>query len=75
MGGPIAFGAHLTNDMTKGPPLRLIASFALPMLVGGVFQLFYNLIDMLVIGQFNGSRDLAAIGATACNTLDNVSGS
>lgn len=59
----------MTNDMTKGPPLRLIVKFAVPMLIGGVFQLFYNLIDMLIVGQVNGSRDLAAIGATAAATF------
>lgn len=51
--------------MTRGNPLRLIVSFTIPMLLGGVCQQFYNLIDMLIIGNTNGSRDLAAIGATA----------
>lgn len=59
--------------MTKGPPLRLIATFAVPMLIGGVFQLFYNLIDMLIVGKVNGSRELAAIGATASATFFLVS--
>lgn len=51
--------------MTRGNPLHLIVSFTIPMLLGGVCQQFYNLIDMLIIGNANGSRDLAAIGATA----------
>ncbi|MDR3211102.1 MAG: MATE family efflux transporter, partial [Planctomycetota bacterium] len=59
----------MINDMTKGPPLGLIIRFGWPMLIGGLFQLFYNLIDMLIVGQVNGSRDLAAIGATASATF------
>ena len=55
--------------MTSGPPFRQIARFALPMLVGGIFQLFYNLIDMVIVGRMNGSRELAAIGATASATF------
>lgn len=62
-------GIPLTIDMTKGEPLRLIARFTLPMLLGGVFQQFYNIIDMLIIGNTNGSRDLAAIGATSSATF------
>ena len=52
-------------DMTRGKPLGLIIRFSIPMLIGGVFQQFYNIIDMLIVGNVNGSRDLAAIGATS----------
>jgi putative MATE family efflux protein len=55
--------------MTSGPPLRQILKFAVPMLIGGIFQLFYNIADMLIVGRVNGSRDLAAIGATASATF------
>lgn len=55
--------------MTRGEPLRLIVRFTIPMLVGGVFQQFYNIIDMLILGNANGSRDLAAIGATSSATF------
>ncbi len=59
----------MTKDMTRGPTLKLIASFALPMLIGGLFQLLYNMVDMLIVGKINGSRDLAAIGATVSATF------
>ena len=62
-------GPLLTVDLTKGDPFRGIVRFAVPMLVGGVFQQFYNIIDMLIIGNANGSRDLAAIGATSSATF------
>lgn len=62
-------GAHVYTDMTRGNPLKLIIKFSLPMLIGGVFQQFYNIIDMLIVGKVNGSRDLAAIGATSSATF------
>ena len=55
--------------MTRGKPLGLIIKFSIPMLIGGVFQQFYNIIDMLIVGKVNGSRDLAAIGATSSATF------
>lgn len=55
--------------MTRGKPLGLIVRFSIPMLVGGLFQQFYNIIDMLIVGKVNGSRDLAAIGATSSATF------
>lgn len=54
----------MTNDMTRGNPLRLIISFTIPMFLGNLFQQFYNIADSIVAGQFLGVDALAAIGST-----------
>lgn len=53
------------KDLTKGNITKLIVSFALPLLFGNIFQLFYNLADTRIVGQFLGDNALAAIGATS----------
>lgn len=53
----------MVNDMTKGSPLRLIVSFAVPMLIGNIFQQIYNFVDAAVVGRFVGANSLAAVGA------------
>ena len=55
-------------DMTKGEPARLLVLFAIPMLIGAVFQLMYNMADTLVVGRFASVDALAAIGATSSTT-------
>ena len=60
-------GASL--DMTQGSPVRLLILFAIPMLIGGVFQLLYNTVDTLVVGRFVSTEALAAIGATSSTTM------
>ena len=54
----------MTKDMTNGSPMKLILSFAIPMLFGFLFQQFYNIADSIIAGQFLGVRALAAIGST-----------
>ena len=51
-------------DMTTGNPLRLLIMFALPMMLSSVFQQFYNIVDMLVVGNNIGSSALAAISTS-----------
>lgn len=49
---------------------RLIIGFAAPLLFGNLFQLFYNLADTRIVGQFIGENAIAAVGATsALNTV------
>lgn len=55
-------------DMTQGEPARLLVLFAIPMLIGGVFQLMYNMTDTLVVGRFASVDALASIGATSSTT-------
>lgn len=51
-----------TTDMTVGNPMRHILRFALPLLVGNLFQQLYNMVDSLVVGNFVGGNALAAVG-------------
>lgn len=52
------------NDMTVGTPIKAILLFAVPMLIGNVFQQFYNFVDTTVVGKFVGADALAAVGTT-----------
>lgn len=53
-----------TIDMTQGSPLRHITFFALPTLLGYLFQQFYSMVDTIIIGQYLGNDALAAAGST-----------
>lgn len=50
-------------DMTKGNEVGLLLRFALPMLVGNIFQQLYNMVDSIIVGKFVGSHALGAVGA------------
>ncbi len=52
-------------DLTNGEPLRLLILFAIPMFIGSLFQLLYNMVDSAVLGRFVSKSALAAVGATA----------
>ena len=52
-------------DLTRGEPMKLLIFFALPLLIGSVFQLMYNMVDSAVLGRFVSKNALAAVGATA----------
>ena len=52
------------KDMTTGKPLPLIISFALPLMVGNIFQQLYTVVDTMVVGKALGVEALAALGAT-----------
>ena len=52
------------KDLTSGSPFGLILGFALPMLLGLLFQQFYNMVDTMVVGQCLGVTSLAAVGST-----------
>lgn len=54
----------MVKDMTEGNPTRLLLSFAVPMLIGNIFQQLYSMVDSIVIGQGVGVDALAAVGAT-----------
>lgn len=54
----------MVKDMTVGNPTKLIFSFAMPMLIGNIFQQFYSMADAVIVGRFVGVPALAAIGAT-----------
>lgn len=52
------------RDLTSGDETKLIVAFALPMLIGNVFQQFYNMVDSWVVGNFVGTEALAAVGVS-----------
>ena len=52
------------KDLTHGHPARKIVVFAIPLLIGNIFQQFYNMADMVIVGRTIGTQALAAIGAT-----------
>ncbi len=56
-------------DMTRGEPAKLLILFAIPMWIGGIFQLMYNLVDTIVVGRFVSIDALAAIGAAASTSM------
>ncbi len=51
------------KDMTVGSPLRLIVSFALPLILGNLFQQMYNMVDAIIVGKYLGPGALAAVGS------------
>ena len=51
-------------DMTKGPFLKKILRFSLPLVFTGLLQMIYNTADVIVVGRFAGGTALAAVGAT-----------
>ncbi len=52
------------KDLTVGNERKLILQFALPMLLGNLFQQSYNIVDSIVVGRFIGKEALAAVGAS-----------
>lgn len=57
------------TDMTQGSPTKHILLFALPTLIGNIFQQVYNIADSMIVGRFIGSEAFAAVGATASITF------
>lgn len=55
----------MVKDMTTGSPMRLIFTFALPLLLGNLLQQTYYLIDAALVGQFLGMNALAGVGASS----------
>ena len=51
-------------DMTSGPILGQLVAFALPLMLGNVFQMLYNTVDSVIVGNFVSKQALAAIGST-----------
>lgn len=57
-----ASGATL---MTEGPIARQLFSFAMPLMLGMLFQQLYNTADSLIVGNFLGSEALAAVSSSS----------
>lgn len=59
----------MEKDMTVGNPAKIICNFALPLIVGNIFQQFYTMVDTVIVGKFVGTGALAAVGATGTITF------
>lgn len=59
------------KDLTKGYPAKVILMFAIPLMLGNIFQQLYNMADSKIVSTFVGTGALAAVGATSVvsNTL------
>lgn len=52
------------RDMTQGSIVKQLIQFSLPLMLGNVFQMLYNTVDSVVVGNFVGTQALAAVGST-----------
>lgn len=59
----------MVKDMTKGEPIQLMIWFSIPLLIGNVFQQFYNMADTIIVGRTVGVQALAAVGSTGAVTF------
>ena len=56
-------GKKKTMDMTEGVIWKQLVAFALPLLIGNLFQQLYNTVDSIVVGNFVSTQALAAVGS------------
>ncbi len=54
---------NMTKDMTNGGIMKNIIKFCLPLMLGNLFQQFYNMADIIIVGQFVGKTALSAVGS------------
>ena len=55
--------------MTTGNPAKTLVVFAIPMILGNLFQQLYSLVDSMIVGKFVGEDALAAVGACFAVTM------
>lgn len=53
-----------SHNMTSGSVYRQLISYSVPLCIGSLFQLLYNVIDAIIVGRFVSSEALAAVGST-----------
>ena len=54
----------MNRDLTKGPVVKSMLLFAIPLILGDLLQQCYNIADTLIVGQFLGANALAAVGSS-----------
>lgn len=54
----------LTKDLLHGNETKTMLNFAIPMIIGNIFQQLYNVADTIIVGKFIGSNALAAVGSS-----------
>lgn len=60
---------NVRGSMTEGSPVKCMLAFAVPMILGNMFQQFYNIIDSIIVGKLVGADALAAVGASNSITM------
>lgn len=53
----------MENELTKGPVMKTMIAFAIPMILGDLLQQCYNIADTVIVGQYLGENALAAVGS------------
>ena len=61
--------ANRKGSMTEGSPVRCMLTFAIPMILGNLFQQLYNLVDSMIVGKLVGQEALAAVGVSTAITM------
>ena len=54
----------MNGDLSKGPVVKSMLLFAIPMILGDLLQQCYNIADTLIVGRFLGEKALAAVGSS-----------
>lgn len=62
---PFKGGFYLARNMTQGNIPRHLTAYAVPLILGNLFQLTYNAIDSMIVGRFIGKEALAAVGTVS----------
>ena len=60
----------MTNDMSVGKPGKVLTAFTLPMLPGNLFQQLYNMVDSIVLGNYEGADALQQPAGRVGNPMD-----
>ena len=55
----------MVKDLTHGEPIKLMMIFSIPLLIGNIFQQFYNIADIIIVGRTLGMNALASVGAVS----------
>ena len=66
--GQIMHRLKKTVDMTEGPFLKKMIAFAIPLIISGLLQSFYNAADLIIVGRYRGDVAVAAVGSTGSIT-------
>ena len=53
----------MDNELTKGPVVKSMLLFAIPMILGDLLQQCYNIADTRIVGRYLGADALAAVGS------------
>ena len=56
-------------NLTEGSVAKGLMSFAIPMILGNIFQQLYNIVDSIIVGKMVGADALAAVGASTSITM------